>query len=47
MPLFWILKGHFKDLEVNHIVFIPKNIYKLLKRKCEPNKYILITPTKI
>lgn len=27
--------------------FIPKNLHKLLKRKYEPNKYILISQTKI
>ena len=26
---------------------MPKNLYKLLKRKYEPNKYILISQTKI
>ncbi|EVI06332.1 hypothetical protein T958_02864, partial [Staphylococcus aureus COAS6087] len=35
--------GYFKDLGVNHIGFILKNLYMLLKRKYEPNKYILIS----
>lgn len=40
-------KGRFKDLGVNHIVFIPKHLHKLLKRKYGPNKYMLISQTKI
>lgn len=33
MPLFLILKGHFKELRVFYIVFMPKQLHKLLKRK--------------
>ncbi len=40
-------KGHFEDLEANHIGFVLKNLYSLLKRKYEPNKYMLISQTKI
>ncbi len=36
-------KGHFKGLGVNHIVFL----HNLLKRKYEPNTYMLISQTKI
>ena len=40
-------KRHFEDLEANHIGFVLKNLYSLLKRKYEPNKYMLISQTKI
>lgn len=40
-------KGHFKDLGVIHIIFYIQNLYKLLKRKYEPNKYMLFSKTKI
>ncbi len=39
--------GHFKDLGVIHIGFIPKNLYKLLRCKYEQNKYMLFPKTKI
>ena len=40
-------KGHFKGLGVNHIFFSIQNLYTLLKRKYEPNTYMLISQTKI